>query len=84
MVVVSQLDATGHMRGLITTLAKQKAQFVPVAATIVYVRTDDFLSTALGDIERKDAAFTDYQKKLIEGEELDYARLISVADPGPT
>ena len=42
MVMVSQLDPTGQMRGLITTLNKQRASFVPVSAPIVYVKRDDF------------------------------------------
>jgi DNA-binding Xre family transcriptional regulator len=84
MVVVSQLDATGHMRGLITTLTKQKSQFVPVSAPVVYVRTDDFFGVKLGDVEPKDAAFAGYVAALREGVEHDYARLISVADPAAT
>jgi DNA-binding Xre family transcriptional regulator len=80
MVIVSQLDATGHMRGLITTLTKQRSMFVPISAPVVYVRTDDFTGIGLGELEPKDAAFAGYRAKLIEGVEQDYARLISVAD----
>jgi transcriptional regulator with XRE-family HTH domain len=80
MVLVSQLDATGHMRGLITTLAKQRSQFVPVSAPVVYARTSNFVDVALGEIERTDAAFAGYRMKLVEGLEQDYARLVSVAD----
>lgn len=80
MVIVSQLDATGHMRGLITTLTKQRALFVPVSAPVIYVRHDNFSGIALGEISRTDAAFASYRAKLAEGVEHDYARLVSVAD----
>jgi DNA-binding Xre family transcriptional regulator len=80
MVLVSQLDATGHMRGLITTLAKQRSQFVPVSAPVVYARVENFTDVSLGDIERTDAAFAGYRAKLVEGVEQDYARLVVVAD----
>ena len=42
MVMVSQLDPAGQMRGLITTLSKQRALLVPVSAPIVYIKRDDF------------------------------------------
>jgi DNA-binding Xre family transcriptional regulator len=83
MVIVSQLDATGHMRGLITTLTKQRAMFVPVSAPVVYVRQDGFGGTALGEIVRTDPAFAGYRAKLAEGVEQDYARLVSVAELDP-
>src|SRR5262245_53963497 len=50
MVMVSQLDPAGSMRGLITTLSKQRAQLVPVSAPIVYLKRDDFTGIALGEI----------------------------------
>jgi DNA-binding Xre family transcriptional regulator len=80
MVIVSQLDATGHMRGLITTLTKQRAMFVPVSAPVVYVRQNDFAGIAIGDIDRTNPAFAGYRAKLAEGVEQDYARLVSVAE----
>ena len=50
MVMVSQLGPDGQMRGLITTLSKQRAQLMPVSAPIVYIKRDDFAGVALGEI----------------------------------
>lgn len=50
MVVVSQLDRLGEMRGLITTLHKHGAVLTPVAAPVVYAKRDAFRATALGEI----------------------------------
>ena len=49
MVMVSQLGPDGQMRGLITTLSKQRAQLMPVSAPIVYIKRDDFSGVALGE-----------------------------------
>ncbi|MEW5965056.1 MAG: helix-turn-helix transcriptional regulator [Pseudomonadota bacterium] len=50
MVVVSQLDRLGEMRGIITTLHKHGAVLTPVAAPIVYARREGFRPNALGEI----------------------------------
>ena len=55
MVMVSQLDPAGQMRGLVTTLSKQRAQLVPVSAPIVYLKRDDFAGCGLGEIGTGDA-----------------------------
>ena len=50
MVLVSQVDRMGAMRGLITTLNKQGAMLMPVSAPLVYQRQDVFQSSSLGQI----------------------------------
>jgi hypothetical protein len=76
VVMVSQLDPAGYMRGLITTLSKQRAAFLPVAAPIVYVKREDFAGVALGEIAKAHAAYAGYQQLLDETLEQGYARLI--------
>ena len=50
MVLVSQLDQNGEMRGIITTLNKARAQLVPVASPIVYARRENMTHVAFGEI----------------------------------
>lgn len=76
MIVVSQLDRAGEMRGLITTLNKHKATFVPVATPIVYARRDSFAAGDLGEIRRTHASYAAYDKMLRETTDEGYARLI--------
>jgi transcriptional regulator with XRE-family HTH domain len=76
MVMVSQLDAAGSMRGLITTLHKQRAQFMPVSAPIVYVKQGDFAGVALGEVGEGHASFGAYRQMLAEALDQGYARLI--------
>jgi transcriptional regulator with XRE-family HTH domain len=78
VVMVSQLDATGHMRGLITTLNKQRASFVPVSTPIVYVKTDAFAEVALGEFAPADPSYRGYRQLLEETLEQGYARLVGV------
>jgi transcriptional regulator with XRE-family HTH domain len=78
MVMVSQLDPSGLMRGLITTLHKQRSHFVPVSAPIVYVRRDDFAGVELGEIAAAGADAMGYRALLDETVEQGYARLIGV------
>jgi transcriptional regulator with XRE-family HTH domain len=75
MVMVSQLGPTEQMHGLITTLHKQRAQFVPVAAPIVYLKRDDFKDAPLGEIAAGRAG--DYRRLLAESIEQGYARLLA-------
>lgn len=77
MIIVSQLDRAGEMRGLITTLNKQRAMFVPVATPIVYVRTEDFPQGSLGEIKAGSALFARYATLLAETIEQGYARLVT-------
>jgi DNA-binding Xre family transcriptional regulator len=76
MVMVSQLDPAGAMRGLITTLAKQRALLVPVSAPILYLKRDDFTGMPLGEIGAEHPAHAGYLRQLQETLEQGYARLI--------
>jgi DNA-binding Xre family transcriptional regulator len=76
MVMVSQLGPSGQMRGIITTLHKQRAAFVPVSAPIVYIRRDDFAGSDLGEISATRAAALGYRRHIDEVVEQGYARLI--------
>jgi DNA-binding Xre family transcriptional regulator len=75
MVVVSQIDNGGEMRGLITTLNKQGRFFVPVAAPIAYLKRSDFKSAALGEIAPANRAYAEYKSILDETMTEGYARL---------
>jgi DNA-binding Xre family transcriptional regulator len=76
MVMISQLGPTGPMRGLITTLHKQRAQFVPVSAPIVYVRRDDFAGAELGELSGQRAETLGYRQHIGEVTDQGYARLL--------
>jgi hypothetical protein len=78
MIVVSQVDRAGEMRGLITTLNKQRANFVPVSAPIAYVRSDSFPASELGAITARHPAYQRY-KAMLEATVADgYAKLVGV------
>ena len=66
MVVVSQLDQAGEMRGLITTLNKQGRFFVPVSAPIAYLKRSDFKGAALGEVPASHESYSDYKRILDE------------------
>jgi DNA-binding Xre family transcriptional regulator len=76
MVVVSQIDRAGEMRGLITTLHKQRATFTPVATPVVYARRDVFDAAALGEITSQSSFFSAYKALIDETIEQGYARLV--------
>ena len=76
MVIVSQLDRDGLMRGLITTLNKQKAVLVPVSAPLMYQRHDTFAADAFGEIGPSHAQHAKYAELLGETTGQGYARLI--------
>jgi transcriptional regulator with XRE-family HTH domain len=76
MVIVSQLDIGGQMRGLITTLNKQRAQFMPVSAPIVYVKRSQFDDLTLGELGVGHATHAGYKRLLDEALEQGYVRLI--------
>jgi transcriptional regulator with XRE-family HTH domain len=78
MVMVSQLDPTGYMRGLITTLNKQRAAFIPVSAPIVYAKRDDFADLALGEISPTNPNYGGYRQLLNETLDQGYARLVGM------
>jgi transcriptional regulator with XRE-family HTH domain len=76
VVLVSQLDPVGFMRGLITTINKKHAVLVPVAAPIVYIKQDEFDGVAFGDIPPGHAAHAGYREHLDDILQQGYARLV--------
>jgi DNA-binding Xre family transcriptional regulator len=76
MIVVSQLDRAAEMRGLITTLNKQRANFTPVATPIIYARRETFDPDSLGEITPQSAFYKPYKALLDETLEQGYARLV--------
>ncbi|MBU2534377.1 MAG: helix-turn-helix domain-containing protein [Alphaproteobacteria bacterium] len=64
MIVVSQLDQTKQMRGIITTLSKNGATIAPVSAPIVYLRLDEPAAATFGEITEQDEAFAGYRERL--------------------
>ena len=76
MVLVSQLDQLGEMRGLITTLNKQRAMYVPVSAPIVYVKRQEFKSIGLGELTPKSSGYQQLKELLEASLEEGYARLV--------
>jgi DNA-binding Xre family transcriptional regulator len=75
MVVVSQIDNAGEMRGIITTLNKQGRFFVPVASPIAYLKRSDFKSAVLGEVAPPSRAYGEYKRILDETMSEGYARL---------
>lgn len=75
MIIVSQVDRFGEMRGIVTTLHKNGAMLVPVATPIVYARREDF-SGVLGEITPKSPLYDGYKKTLDETVAEGYARLV--------
>lgn len=76
MVLLSQLDMTGRMRGIVTTLNKQKAMLLPVAAPIVYVRRETFAPSDFGELVAGKPNHADYAEMLAETTTQGYVRLI--------
>jgi hypothetical protein len=76
MIVVSQLDRAGEMRGIITTLNKQRASFTPIATPIVYCARTPFADAELGEYAPGQSGYDGYQRLLDETIEQGYARLL--------
>ena len=76
MVVISQPDRSGTMRGIMTTQHKAGAMLMPVAAPIIYAQRSRFEGVALGEIKPGNPAFPAYRKLLQETIEQGYARLV--------
>jgi DNA-binding Xre family transcriptional regulator len=76
MVMVSSLGPSGAMRGIITTLQKRGAAFVPISAPIAYLRRDDFAGLDLGEISAARAIALGYRQQIDEITEQGYARMI--------
>lgn len=77
MVMVSQLDQTDYMRGIISTLNRQGAMLVPVASPIVYVKTETISPDQLGEITSASKHYAKYAEILAETVHQGYARLVS-------
>ena len=78
MIVVSQLDQTNVMRGLITTLAKKGVAIAPASAPIIYQRIEDPDAATFGEVSSDDAAFTGYQAALRQSLEEGYCSIIGI------
>ena len=76
MIIVSQLDRAGEMRGLITTLNKQRAMFVPVSTPIVFARREEYPDGSLGEIGPNNPHYGAYKQLLADTVEQGYARLV--------
>lgn len=76
MVLVSQIDQNDEMRGLITTLNKQRAMYVPVSAPIVYAKRQEFKSLTLGELTPKNPDYKTCKALLDASLDEGYARLI--------
>ena len=77
LVVVSQLDPTNKMRGLITTLNKAMgSMYVPVSAPIVYVRADKPAEFEFGEIAAGAKSYAVYRRLLDETVDQSYAKLV--------
>jgi len=75
MVVVSQVDRFGEMRGIITTLYKHGAMLQPVATPIAYVKSEAFAG-AFGEVTQESPSYAEYHKILTETTAQGYARLV--------
>jgi hypothetical protein len=64
------------MCGLITTLNKRGAAFVPVSAPIVYVKREHFAGLDLGEIAPDRAGALGYRQQIDDVSCQGYARLI--------
>jgi len=79
MVLISQIDQFGKMRGIITTLNKAMgAAFTPVAAPIVYELHEDFKDVSFGAIAPDHKAYGHYKMLLDETVTQSYARLVGI------
>ena len=76
MIMVSQIDQAGQMRGLITTLNRQGAQLIPVSAPIVYVQSDEVTSHDLGELASTHPKYKIYSRYLEETLNDGFARLV--------
>ena len=64
MVLLSQLDQTETMRGLITTVSRDRATITPVSAPIIYQRLAAGASADYGEFAADDAGFAGYRGTL--------------------
>jgi hypothetical protein len=64
------------MRGIITTLNKQRATFIPVATPILYCQRQNFDSDTFGEVTPKDRPYVEYKRLLDEAVAEGYAKLV--------
>lgn len=76
MVMLSQLDQSGHMRGLITTLNKQGAMLIPISTPIVFSKRSAIKPGEVGEIAPGHHAHAIYKSLIEETTRDGYARLI--------
>lgn len=79
VVLVSQPDSDGTMRGMIMTQNKRGAAYFPVAAPIVYLRRDSFEPDQFGDISNASRHFPDYRALIAEALDQGYAHMVGIA-----
>ena len=79
MIMVSQLDQLGFMRGLITTLNKQGAVNVPVSTPIAYSVREEFPADGFGVIKKENPNFSEYRAILEDTVEQGYAKVVPLA-----
>ncbi len=78
MIVVSQLDQSHVMRGLVTTLAKKGIVIAPASAPIVYQRIEDPDGAKFGEISPDNEAFAGYQATLRQSLDDGYCSIIGI------
>lgn len=78
MIVVSQLDQTLAMRGLVTTLAKKGVTVAPASAPIVYQQIDPEDGAEFGEISSDSKAYSGYQAILRKSLDEGYCSVISI------
>ncbi len=83
MVVVSQPDRLGVMRGIITTQHKSGAMLMPVSAPLVYAQHSSFDGLPLGEIAPGHASYATYHKSLRQTIDEGYARMLTVPCDAP-
>lgn len=77
MIVVSQIDQLGQMRGIITTISRHGALVRPVSAPVVYVKQDSFDDDAFGEIAKGAAHYDRYRAILDQVTDQGFARLVT-------
>ncbi len=76
MIVVSQIDQTDRMRGLVTTLAKHGATIAPVSAPIIYRKLNDPDAAHYGELTSGTDAFEQYRSELRHSVDEGYCSVI--------
>jgi hypothetical protein len=78
MIILSQVDQTNQMRGIITTLNRQGAALMPVASPIVYRKlASSPADSELGEIGPSNDCYETYRGMISEALDDGFARLVS-------